>query len=154
GLGDKYVYADYLDSLKGYFDNGDRKWQVNLIGILDPADKQCATNPEFNYVERSTKYIELVEFSKGKMESICSTDLGPAVGNIRARIVQVLTDFPLGRLPDVNSIRVYSNGNLVPRSSSNGWDYISEGNLVRFFGSWVPAADVQIRVDFTPATPK
>src|SRR5690606_11937302 len=91
GLGDKYVYADYLDSLKGYFDNGDRKWQVNLIGILDPADKQCATNPEFNYVERSTKYIELVEFSKGKMESICSTDLGPAVGNIRARIVQVLT---------------------------------------------------------------
>jgi hypothetical protein len=74
------------------------------------------------------------------------------VTHIKARIIQVLTDYKLTRKPDLATVRVYANNQLVPHDATNGWDYIADGNLIRFYGSWIPASDVVIRVDFKPAT--
>lgn len=139
-----------LDQLKGHFDNGDRAWTLNLIGTLSNSGT-CETNTENGYIERSDKYIELAQKSKGVTESICSTNLVPAVRNIKSRIIQVLTDYKLDRVPNIASIQVFANNVLVPRSNLNGWDYIADGNLIRFYGTYIPAADVMVRVDFLPA---
>lgn len=150
-LGSVEEYAQALDEIKPRFANGDRAWVFNLIATLD-TNPTCATNPDRQYTERADILMNLARASNGQMESICSSDFTNAVTNIRTRIVQILSDFKLTRVPDLATVRVYMNGALVPRSSVNGWDYIADKNLIRFFGTWLPSADSKIRVDFTPAS--
>lgn len=145
-------WANKLDSLKPRFPSGDRSWVFNLIGTLDTS-ASCQTNPEWNYTERADKLIELANMSQGQMESVCSSNLASAVSNIRSRLVQIISEFKLSRVPDLATLKVYMNGVEVPKSSVNGWNYIPEKNSVRFYGTWLPSADANIRIDFTPATP-
>jgi hypothetical protein len=151
GLGSATDYINAIDGVRRPFANGDRSWVFNVIGILDN-NPSCATNPGQHYIERADTLIAMTDATKGQKESICSNDYTNAVSNIRARIVQILSDFKLSRVPNLSTVRVYQNGALVPRSNVNGWDYISAGNLIRFYGTWLPAADAKIQVDFTPAT--
>jgi hypothetical protein len=132
------TFTSFLDKLKTPWIDGSRSWMFNFIGVLEDSSA-CRT---FNdYSQPGDVYMEMVKKTKGVQESICSSNLGVAVTNIRARIVQILTDFKLKSI----------NGVIIPRSSTNGWDYIAATNSVRFYGSAVPAADVSISVDFKPA---
>ena len=150
GLGTVADYTQFFEKRKKPFDNGQKSWVFNFIGTMDTSAR-CPTNPDTSYTERGDTFIGLVNASHGQAESICSSDLTPAIKNIKARIIQVLTDFKLSRKPDVNSIRVFANGVAVPRSNLNGWDYIPVENLIRFYGTWIPAADVAIKINFNPA---
>ncbi len=150
GLGTVADYTQFFEQRKKPFDNGQKSWVFNFIGTLDTSAR-CPTNPDTSYTERGSTFIGLVNASNGQAESICSSDLTPAIKNIKARIIQVLTDFKLSRKPDVSSIQVFSNGAPVPRSNVNGWDYLPVENIIRFYGTWVPAADVAIKINFNPA---
>lgn len=141
-------YARFLDSIKAPWVDGSRSWVFNFIGVI-PTSTNCST---FNdYAEVGYEFVSLVEASGGVQESICSSNLGNAISNIRARIYQILTDFKLTSKPILDSIVVKINGAVVPRSKTNGWDYISANNSIRFYGTAVPAADASIRVDFKPS---
>lgn len=138
-------YKNLLDSIKTPWVDGTRSWVFNFIGVLS-LTSGCKT---FNdYAEAGASYIGLADESGGVKESICSTNLSSAVSNIRSRIYQILTDFKLSTVPDISTIVVKINGAVIPRSSVNGWDYISSINAVRFYGTAVPAADASISVDF------
>ncbi|WP_295902893.1 hypothetical protein [uncultured Bdellovibrio sp.] len=140
-------YTGLLDSLKRPWVDGSRSWVFNFIGVT-PASTNCTT---FNdYSEVGWRFIDLVNVSGGVQESICTSSLGSAITNIRARIYQILTDFKLSKKPVIESITVTINGQSVPRSNVNGWDYIESINAIRFYGSAVPAADASIKVDFKP----
>ncbi|MBV2167978.1 MAG: hypothetical protein KUL82_04645 [Bdellovibrio sp.] len=140
-------YVNFLDGLKRPWVDGSRSWVFNFIGVL-PTSVNCKT---FNdYSESGLTFIDIVRESAGVQESICSTNLSSAVSNIRARIYQILTDFKLSKLPLVETITVSINGQSVPRSNVNGWDYIESLNVIRFYGSAVPSADASIKVDFKP----
>lgn len=140
-------YTNFLDTIKAPWLDGSRSWIFNFIGVL-PTSSNCKT---FNdYSEAGLTFIDLVQVSGGVQESICSTNLSSAVGNIRARIYQILTDFKLSKVPIIASITVAINGEAIPRSTVNGWDYIESLNVVRFYGSAVPSADASIKVDFNP----
>ncbi len=150
GIGTIADYTQFFEQRKKPFDNGQKSWVFNFIGNLE-ANPRCPTNPDQSYTERGDTFLALVNASHGQAESICSSDLTPAIKNIKARIVQVLTDFKLSRKPDISSIRVFSNGTPVPKSNIDGWDYLPAENLIRFYGSWIPAADVAIKINFNPA---
>ncbi|MEK2646489.1 hypothetical protein [Bdellovibrio sp. BCCA] len=140
-------YTGLLDGLKRPWVDGSRSWVFNFIGVT-PTSTNCTT---FNdYSEVGWRFIDLVNVSGGVQESICTSSLGSAVTNIRARIYQILTDFKLSKKPVIESITVTINGQSVPRSNVNGWDYIESINAIRFYGSAVPAADASIKVDFKP----
>lgn len=140
-------YTNFLDGIKAPWVDGSRSWVFNFIGVI-PTSSNCST---FNdYAESGLRFIDLVNESGGVQESICSTNLSSAVGNIRARIYQILTDFKLTKRPVIETISVVINGQTIPRSTTNGWDYIEASNLIRFYGSAVPAADASIKVDFKP----
>jgi hypothetical protein len=142
--------AAFLDHLKPEVNNGRKSWIFNFIGVLDNSS-QCRTYND--YSEPGLKMIQLAQLSGGNTESICSNTLGSAVNNIKARIVQILTDFYLASRPLEATIRVAVNGQLVEKSSTNGWSYFQDGTkyVVRFNGTAVPPADADIRIDFTPA---
>jgi hypothetical protein len=97
--------------------------------------------------------MQLADLSGGNKESICSNNLAGAVNNIKARIVQIITDFYLANRPLEATIRVAVNGQLIAKSDINGWFYFQDGEkyVVRFNGTAVPPADADIRIDYTPA---
>ncbi len=146
-------YKQYFDAKKPKFQafNGEAQgWLVNFIGVPN-LQSSCSTALDGIYKEPGLKWIDLANASGGLVQPVCDTSLANAMENIRKRIVQVLTDFHLGRKPLVDSILVKVDGQVVPRSSVNGWDYIEDGYLVRFYGTAVPGADAKISIDFDPA---
>lgn len=142
-------YSDFLDSIKTPWIDGSRSWLFNFIGVLD-LSSQCRT---FNdYAEPGEIFKGLASASGGVQESICNNSLASAIGNIRARMYEILTDFKLSNIPAIETIVVKINGQIIPRSQDDGWDYIESLNLIRFYGSAVPAADSTISIDFKPRT--
>lgn len=144
-------YVDFFDALKPPFKdnrNNQPSWIANFIGVVS-IDSNCNTTADFK--EAGLRYMGLVEASGGLNESICRTSLDQAVSNIRARIIEVLTDFYLDRKPVIETITVMLNGVAVPNESTNGWSYEADGNFIRFNGTSVPGAEDQIVVDFKPA---
>lgn len=144
-------FAGFLDSVKGFYDDGTRRWTMNFIGILSLTGS-CSTVPEMNYREPGVRWMDLAQLSNGVTASICSSNLSVAASNIRARIAQIITDYKLSSIPNLATVRVTLNGANVPRSNVDGWDYLADRNVIRFYGSAIPAADADIRIEFTPAS--
>jgi hypothetical protein len=56
--------------------------------------------------------------------------------------------FTLSQIPRAETIKVESNGVLVPNDASNGWTYISAENRIAFHGSWTPNEGTDVRVTY------
>lgn len=140
----------YFDSLKPKFKGTTQAWIVNFIGVPN-LQSSCSTVLGGEYKEPGLRWIELANYTGGTVQAICDSSLSTAVDNVRKRIVETLTDYHLGRNPKIETIVVHKNGQVVPRSNIDGWDYIPEIQAVRFYGNAVPAADDRISVDFSPA---
>ncbi len=144
-------YLQYFNTLKPKFKGVTQAWLVNFIGVPS-LSSNCTTALDGIYKEPGLRWIDLANQSGGLNQPICDTTLGQAVNNIRQRIVEVLTEFALGRKPLVDTIVVKVNGNLIPQSTTNGWEYIADGYRVRLHGSAIPgSASDKISIDFKPA---
>ncbi|MBX2987441.1 MAG: hypothetical protein KF802_06060 [Bdellovibrionaceae bacterium] len=143
-------FSNFLDGLKGFYDDGSRRWNLSFVGILSLTGS-CSTLPDIGYNEPGVRWMNLAAMSQGLTASICSGDLSSAAATIRARIAQIITDFYLSKKPDLDTLVVLVNGVSVPRSNVDGWDYDPVRNVVRFYGSAIPSADSAIRIDFKPA---
>lgn len=146
--GSTQSFADFLETVKPPFTNYTKAWVVNFIGVPS-MDSMCSSG--LDYKEPGLRWMDLATKSQGRVESICNSSLSFAVENVKKRIIEIITDFKLGRKPVLETIKVYLNGSLIPQSTVNGWEYIEDGFLIRFHGTAVPGADVRIKVDFTPA---
>ncbi len=150
---DKSVTDDYigfLNNLKPPSENtGERSWIAHFIGV-QPNDKSCLTST-WNYFNPGLRYKELSDISGGRNESICTVDLSVAVENIKARIIEIVTEYSLGpRKAREASIRVYVNGTLLENDETNGWTYNPSRNSITFHGIGVPAPGSLIHVDYDP----
>lgn len=143
-------YAHDLDELKGFTSEGQRLWMANFIGITEP-NGECFTRGEI--ADPGDRYMDLTQQSNGQISEICSDDLTQALANVRVRIVERLTEFRLNREPDIGSIRVYVNGNLVPQDAVDGWTYHPAGYVIKFHGNAVPDAEARVHIDYQPLRP-
>ncbi len=137
----------HLDVLKKPFPSGAKSWIANLLGTLQPS-AECTANRS---PAVASLYKPIVIANGGVQESICKGSLAQAVQNVKVRMLEFVREYHLDRIPKIDSIKIYSNGVLVPASTTDGWEYISEGNFIRFHGSFIPSSDVKIKVDFDPA---
>jgi hypothetical protein len=143
------AFAKSLDELKPQFRDGSRGWFYNYIGVLD-LKSPCKSSGQL-VPTVGVKHVELSDLSHGIKASICDNSLERAVGNIRARIEQILTDYPLKEKPVIDSIRVSLNGQSIPQDELNGWSYNATTNVVSFHGSAVPAVDGRVVVTYDRA---
>lgn len=141
-------YKTFLDQLKPQFPEGNQGWIMNFIGTLSLSNS-CYTLGR--YAEVGTRFIDLVNATGGIKESMCSENYDKAITNIQARILEVITEYHLGKKPVEETIIVKVNGQSVANDSINGWTYDSTRNSVKFHGSGVPAADAAVSIDFKPA---
>lgn len=144
-----YDYAGFLDDLRPPLPLGDRSWVAHFMGVT-PNDPNCKTS-EWGYSSPGSRYIELANISGGAVETICDADLRRSLTNVKARILEVVTEYPLEREPIENSIQVYVNGIAVPRDATNGWTYQVRSRSIRFHGTAIPKAGASIHVTFDPA---
>lgn len=138
-------YIEDLDRRKPRFQSGVRSWVAHLIGI-DSFQEMLNCRA----AEVGSRYVELVNASNGQLAPVCSGRMSQMVENIRVQMLQLLSDYYLPKRPVLASLRVSVRGQDVPRSQSNGWDYDSGANKIRFFGSWIPGVYDSISVQFTP----
>lgn len=144
-------FAQLLDRMKPPFNTGDRGWIYNYIGVLN-LQSPCKNDVTGN-VTPGIKHLDLVNMSGGVKASICDQTLEYAVSNIRARLVERITDYPLKKEPKIETIQVIVNGQPVPQDNNNGWSYLpGPPPAIRFHGTAVPAADASIVVLFDPSS--
>lgn len=142
-------YAEFLDKLRPDYDDGTKSWAMHFFGVLS-FDDPCPSGDWGFYKSPGFKFLELVKYSSGSSGSICGSNIHKSLSSIKARIIQVLTDYKLNVPPNLETLKVYINNHLVPQDATNGWVYVKEGNLIRFNGTSVPKSDDSIRADFKP----
>lgn len=139
---------NYFDSLKRPFAADTKSWMMNFIGVTSISGS-CSTAAEFK--EAGLRYMEIADYTGGIKESICDSTLSTAVSNMRKRIVEVMSEYRLDRVPVLSSIKVTKNGETVPKDDVNGWSYYAPSNSVRFHGTYQPTAYDTVNVNYAPA---
>jgi len=138
-------YIDFLDQLKPNFPSGAKAWVAHFIGSLSLSPECLQFGPD---ASPGLRYMDLVAYSGGIDESICTADLSLALTNIRKQILELVTEFRLDREPVIETIRVWVNGIEIPNDIDNGWTY--SNRVIRFHGASIPPADAQIKIDYQP----
>jgi hypothetical protein len=142
-------YLGFFNTLKPNLPTGSMNWVAEFIGVVT-TDPTCSS-AAWNYSNPGLKYVSLVNASGGAATSICGGDFASAVTNVKARVLEIITAYPLSRLPKVETIAVSINGASVPQNAVNGWTYSTVTNTVSFHGSAIPSIYSRISVTFTPA---
>ncbi len=142
--------VQFLNQLKQSGPGTGQGWLFNFIGVKQNSSL-CTTYNDYAGV--GTKYMELVAISGGINSSICTVNLAQAVSNIQIKLIQILRDYYLAQEPDIETIVVKIDGQVIPPDEQNGWSYIPEKLIIRFNGSAVPGPYSNVVVDFTPLAP-
>lgn len=141
-------YVTLLDVLKPVLPLGDRSWVAHFIGVT-PTDASCQS-AQWGFSSPGTQYIALATASGGSSESICGADFRSALTNVKSRVLEMLTEFPLDRKPNEATIKVVVDGVVVAKNDTNGWTYRASVNSIRFHGTAIPKAGARIAVTFDP----
>ena len=107
---------------------------VLVFASLAETDSNCG-------FEDPSSYRRVAHTSGGVAVELCDADR--ALGGFREYALrlagQASQDFRLTQAPIPTSITVYVSGAPVPRSQTNGYEYVAESNSIVFFGSAAPA---------------
>lgn len=147
-------FVNFLDTkTAATVDNRSSKYNVNSISIKDQA---CLSSKGGKIAKR---YIELAQKTNGISGSLCE-DFGTTLADISHKIVELVTQFYLDRVPREETLQVAVNGVNIQKLSSgdpqpwNGFLYHADTNSITFHGSAVPPQGASIAVKFDPLTIK
>ncbi len=144
-------YVSYLDALTKSTPD-DRNYNVNSITIMDQTCLDLL-NLESPGRRIGIRYEELSGKTNGVVGSLCG-DFAETLSNISNKIIELSTQFPLSRVPNPSTIRIWINDVFVPNDETHGWTYNEGNNSITFHGSFVPAAGAKIVVVFDPISIK
>ncbi len=82
-------------------------------------------------------YREVAQATGGSFTSLCSTDISETISDV-IYAASGYTGYTLAQTPISSSLRIFINGQWVPRSRQNGFDYFAQTNSIAFFGSYRP----------------
>lgn len=83
-------------------------------------------------------YRELSQVSGGSFASLEGENISETIQDIIFLATGLASNYPLPETPISSSLRVFVDGNWIPRSRQNGFDYFSESNSIAFFGDARP----------------
>lgn len=79
-------------------------------------------------------YIEVATALGGVFGSVCNPDLQATIDAIIELAVGTVSNYELSDSPIASSIRVALDGEVIPRSTTQGWNYNPVTNSIVFFG--------------------
>jgi len=124
------AFATWLNSVKG--PTGQRRSDLSaIVGIgPDGFDDPLGCGGDFENGEgalRGDGYLEAAQGTGGSWMSICETDWGDMMGRVGLRAAGLLDAFTLDEIPEVDSLRVWIDGDEV-----DGWVYREFDNAIAF----------------------
>lgn len=149
GLESVDSYIAQLDAFTGST-AGQRNYSVSAITVPDEACRaQHSANAPSTII--GTRYIEMANKTGGVLGSVCDADYANTLNVIQQRIIELSTQFPLSREPNVSTIVVLVDNQVVPQDATNGWTYDATANVITFHGNAVPASGAAVNIYFDPA---
>ena len=118
------VIGPTVDLLNGF---GAPGGQGTAYAIVAPVPWSC---PEA--MESGQGYVEIVEATGGFTDTICTTNLDPALERIAADIIRRAEPTVLTHLPIASTLLVAVDGVALPRSRVAGFDYHAADNSLSF----------------------
>lgn len=146
-------YVEYLNQFTKHIDpNMPLNYSVSAITVTD---LNCNTELNKDGFSRypGIRYMDLVAQTGGTLGSLCAP-FADTLSSISDSIVNYSSVFPLSRTPVIETIRIHSNGQLIPNNEINGWTYRASDNSIWFHGESIPLAGSKITIDFDPITIK
>jgi hypothetical protein len=139
-------YTGWLDTYAG----GHGNYSVNSI-YADSAACILDLNNGANSTSRviGQRYQAISTATSGIAASLCS-NFGTTLASISKSVLELASVFKLTQIPNVSTIFIVVNGNVIPENAVNGWTYDATSNSIYFHGNAVPAAGANIQVGFTP----
>ena len=133
------VVKPHIDYLSGIVDPQARVHAYHVIGGACPA--KCTANIAHGYKE-------LVLALGGSLQDVCPTDQGPAIAAIINAIKSSASGFKLPAPPISATLRLSINGQVIPRSLTNGFDYAPLRGEIHFVGATLPQAGDTVRLSY------
>jgi hypothetical protein len=87
--------------------------------------------------EDGQAYREVAQLTNGGTALLCANDLTETIRDIIYKATGYV-GLTLPHTPISSSLRVYINGEWVPRSRTNGFDYFASSDSISFFGTYRP----------------
>jgi hypothetical protein len=83
-------------------------------------------------------YRRVAQATGGSFASLDAQDISETIEDIIFAATGLASNYVLPETPISSSLRVFINGQWVPRSRENGFDYFAQTNSIAFFGSFRP----------------
>jgi hypothetical protein len=145
-------YEQYLDTLT-QSTGATRRYNVSTITVLDSACQAThAADLNANVTIVGQRYIQMTNDLNGITGSLCDTSYANSLAQISNQITVLSTQFYLNRIPQVSTIVITVNGNIIPQDPTNGWTYSSPSNSIQFHGTATPPQNATVNVAFTPVS--
>jgi len=134
-------YVDAFEALK-YGTNG----RVVTSGIIGPsAESGCdETWP-------GHRYQTVAESSGGIVGSICDADYSGIMDQMGLAVSGVLSVFQLELVPQLETLEVAVDEELIEEDAVNGWTYDDEYYTIRFDGDYVPPRGTTVSITYEVA---
>ena len=141
-------FARYL---KGVKQQGYENWTTfsTIAGDL-PSGCEPANQSQFYGSEASPapRLIQMAHTTGGVVGSICDPSFETTLASIAGALNTLRRTFPLSILPDIGTITVTVNGEVIPEDPSQGWTYVPSNNSIEFLGSYVPPPGADIEIEY------
>ena len=154
-----HTYLRYFTDLKG--DEAYRNHtMLNVSAVvgkdLPPYDGEPSCTSENGIGYYGPKYIELVNRTEGKVESICADDFSPIASELGLVASGLQLEFALSGLPDLDTLTVslYSENNngalerVLVRGQDEDYIYSIENNAIVFTSESLPASETYILAEY------
>lgn len=83
-------------------------------------------------------YRQVALATGGSHASLCAENINETINDIIIAAAGFASNYELPGTPISSTLRVFVNGNWVPRSRDNGFDYFAQTNSISFFGDVLP----------------
>lgn len=145
-------YARYLREVKGQGNEG----IVSFSTISGDLPDGCQSQRDAQYwgsrADASVRFTDMARRTGGVVGSICDLSFENTLVQIAEALNTLRKIFPLSLKPDVATIQVRVNGQLISKDATSGWTYVPSVNAIEFLGTYVPPpkADIQIQYAIVP----
>lgn len=152
-----HTYLRHFTDLKG--DEAYRNHtMLNVSAVvgkdLPPYDGEPSCTSENGIGYYGPKYIELVNRTEGKVESICAEDFSPIASELGLVASGLQLEFALSGLPDLDtlSVSLYAENNddalIGELTRGTDYTYIIENNSILFTPESLPASETYILAEY------
>ena len=95
-------------------------------------------SPGFSCDAEGEAYKQVALATGGSYASLCDADISETIEDIIFAATGLASNYRVNDTPISSTLRVFKNGEWVPRSRVNGFDYFAQSNAIAFFGTYRP----------------